>query len=257
MDIYQHFNKDEYSFVDKTLEQTIRVSENYSPKLLNFLTPREQEIVVSLVRRDGNVKVAFSGGLEGAERKRAVIFPDYYDVGDADFQLTAFRLTYMDKFISVKHQQVLGRLMSLGVERKKYGDIYLHEGQIDIVVAAEIAAYIAQQLNHIHCVKMRITEIKIEQLERPLEEWLEESITVQSLRLDTVVAALTNQSRQKAQLSITQGKVQLNWRVMENQSIEIKPGDLLSIRGLGRIKLIAINGQTKKGKWHMTIGKQK
>jgi RNA-binding protein YlmH len=64
-------------------------------------------------------------------------------------------------------------------------------------------------------------------------------------------------SRQKSQVLIGQGLVKVNWMVIESPSFECQMGDLISTRGFGRVKILSIEGKTKKDKWRITIGKQK
>ena len=66
-----------------------------------------------------------------------------------------------------------------------------------------------------------------------------------------------NVSRQKAQALIVSGKVKVNFKPLEKISAEIHVGDTISVRGFGRCKIISMNGQSKKDKWKITIGKKK
>jgi RNA-binding protein YlmH len=89
------------------------------------------------------------------------------------------------------------------------------------------------------------------------EHWEEDTITVSSLRLDTALSGIHHLSRQKSQILIGQGLVKVNWMTIESPSFECQTGDLISARGHGRVKILSIEGKTKKEKWRITIGKQK
>ena len=43
-------------------------------------------------------------------------------------------------------------------------------------------------------------------------------------------------------------KVKLNYLEIEKKDFTVEQGDLISVRGLGRIKILRILGKTKKGK---------
>jgi RNA-binding protein YlmH len=43
-------------------------------------------------------------------------------------------------------------------------------------------------------------------------------------------------------------KVKLNWQTLKNAAQSIKQGDILSMRGRGRLEVAEIRGQTKKGR---------
>jgi len=64
-------------------------------------------------------------------------------------------------------------------------------------------------------------------------------------------------SRQKAKLLVQNGLVKVNFKVVEQSSFEVEKGDLISIRGYGRSKVLSIEGKTKKEKWKIVVGKQK
>ena len=89
------------------------------------------------------------------------------------------------------------------------------------------------------------------------ESWGEHHYTVSSLRLDVILATALNISRQKAQALIGSGKVKVNFKQTEKTSADCEVGDTISIRGFGRCKIISINGQSKKEKWKITLGKKK
>ena len=47
----------------------------------------------------------------------------------------------------------------------------------------------------------------------------------------------------------------MNWAEKDQTSMELQELDLLSIRGLGRVKLLMIEGRTKKDKIRLQIGR--
>lgn len=80
-------------------------------------------------------------------------------------------------------------------------------------------------------------------------------MTVSSLRLDAIVSAAFSISRGKAQSLIRSEKTTINWTVVSNTSFIVKEGDILSLRGYGRIKLEEVLGNTKKGRIGIEIGR--
>ncbi|MFC3882654.1 RNA-binding protein [Bacillus songklensis] len=257
MTIYQHFRREEHDFIDAVLEWKEDVLTQYAPKLTDFLDPREQQIVESIVGHDGEVKVQFSGGADGAERKRALLYPDYYEPSAEDFQLTFYDLVYPSKFVTVEHPQILGTLMSLGLRRSKYGDILINEGRIQLILASEIAPYVEMNMQSVGKAKVTLKSITEQDLIQSKEEWVEQSLTVSSLRLDVVLSNIYRLSRQKVQPFIEQGNAKVNWKVVDQPSFECKEGDILSLRGHGRSRILMIEGKTKKEKWRIVVGIQK
>ncbi|RJR14318.1 RNA-binding protein [Candidatus Parcubacteria bacterium] len=257
MSIYMHFRQEEHDFIDQVLEWKETVNEQYAPKLTDFLDPREQEIIQSIIGANDEVKIRLFGGAEGAERKRAFLYPSYYSPGMEDFQLKAFDISYPEKFVQIEHRQILGSLMGIGLKRSKFGDIYFHDKKVQLVIGEEVSSYVELQLQEVGRVKVSLQNIPLSDLVCPQTVWEEASTTAASLRLDVMLASIYNLSRQKAQVLIGAKKVKVNWKVVEQSSFECREGDILSVRGFGRSKLLTIDGKTKKEKWRIIVGKQK
>lgn len=257
MNIYQHFRPEEREFIDQVINWKEYVEQSYAPKLTDFLDPREQQILATVIGKHPEVKWELFGGAPGTERKRAFLFPEYMEVQSEDFQVKLFRIDYAKKFINIEHRQVLGSLMSLGLKRAKFGDILIDGETVQFFAAAEIADYIGLQLESIGRASIRLTEIPLSEAVAVDEEWNEMNSTVSSLRLDTVMSSLFNLSRQKSQLLIQHGHVKVNWTAIENTAFECGEGDIISARGFGRAKIISIEGKTKKDKYRVIAGRKK
>ncbi len=257
MTIYQHFRKDEQSFIDKILGFNDWVITSSRPKLLDFLTPREQMIVQSLVAREELLVAVFYPDNDHVERKRCIIAPNVYQQSEQDFAVVAFRLEYAAKFANLTHKHVLGTLMSLGVDRGKFGDIYVHDGTIDIIAVKEFSDFVAANVDRVGPAAVRVSPIDLAAVKVVVEAWQERVILVSSLRLDALIAEILRVSRQKSQQIIDKEKVKVNWQSALDNSFEVGVDDILSIRGFGRVKILQIDGQTKKLKWRVVIGELK
>ncbi|OLN22850.1 RNA-binding protein [Domibacillus antri] len=253
-EIYQHFRPEEKEFIDKVVEWKRQVMEIYAPKLTGFLDPRERQIIRSAVGSDEDVRVSFFGGTAEAERQRALIHPDYFEPADTDFDVVLHEIDYPEKFASISHPQILGSLMGLGLKREKFGDIITDGSRYQLFVVKETADYMYMHLGHVGKVPVKLMEKPFQEAIQQHEEWREQSVTVSSMRLDAVIGSLPSMSRQKAQQLIKGGAVKVNWKSVENPSFECEEQDVLSIRGSGRMKILSIDGQTKKEKWRMTLG---
>lgn len=257
MNIYQHFRQEEHEFIDQVLGWIEQVQVQYAPKLTDFLDPRESEIVRMLIGTDGDVRVSFYGGNEVAERRRAFIYPDYYEPQIEDYELTIYELFYSAKFTILKHRQILGTLMSVGLKREKFGDIWIEGERVQFVVAKDVASYLEMNISKMGNAGVKFKEIPIDRVMRVTEQWKESQITVSSMRLDTILSAIANISRQKSQTLVQQGRVKVNWKQIDNPSYEIRESDVISTRGIGRMKVLSIDGKTKKDKWKIKCGIQK
>lgn len=257
MNIYQHFRPEEKEYIDQVLNWQDMVERTFTPKLTDFLDPREQHIMKMLIGEHSDVKCEFFGGDKNAERKRAIIMPDYENVTKDDFQISLFEIDYPSKFITIEHPQVLGTLMSVGLKRGKFGDILLKDKRIQFFVCEDVGSYIVGQVQSIGRASVSLVELDLESAIDYGELWEEDTITISSLRLDTALSGIHHLSRQKSQVLIGSGHVKVNWMITESPSFECQMGDLISARGFGRVKILLIDGKTKKDKWRITIGKQK
>lgn len=257
LNIYQHFRVEEREFIDQVVNWKEYVENTYAPKLTDFLDPREQQIVKTIIGTQSEIRCDFFGGNENAERKRALLYPEYFELKKEDFQISLYEVEYASKFVSIEHPQVLGSLMSLGLKRGKYGDILFSENRIQFFSAKEVSDYLTLQLTSIGRNSVSLKELMLNEAVLNSETWHEVTTTVSSLRLDTVISAIHNLSRQKSQVLIQQGLAKVNWTTIENPAFECGESDVISLRGHGRAKIMTIEGKTKKDKWRIVAGKQK
>lgn len=256
MDIYQHYRHDERPFIDQIFEWIQTVKGSYAFKLTDFLDPRQQEIVTQLTNYDGEVKAYFHGGTDTTERKRSILAPPYFEPERADYGLTLFELNYAVKFFSIEHRQILGALMNLGIRREKFGDILINGQAVQFIVAEEISEFVSLNLQSVGRAPVSLKEINENQLLIPQDEWRAFTGTVTALRLDAVLSEIFNISRAKATTYIQKGLVKINWKVIEQPAYECCVSDTISLRGYGRAKLEALDGQTKKGKFRIHYSKK-
>lgn len=253
--IMQHFRKDEQSFIENVMGWVREVEYSYVAKLTDYMNPRERFIVKSLTGGT-DLSVEAYGAYEDAERKRVLLYPNYYVPEREDYAVTVFKVNYASKFVTLEHKDVLGSLMSLGIDRSKFGDIRLNEEGVQFAVVGELKDYMIANLTSIGKSKVTVTElVNHEELITSDDTWIEEMNIVSSMRLDVVVSAILTISRQKAAALINGDKVRVNWTSQNEPSLELYEADIISIRGSGRFKVIAIEGRTKKDKVRLLTGK--
>lgn len=249
MSIYQHFRENEHPFVDRAIDWMNHVRDQYTLYITDFLNPREREIVSSVIGTNNEeVHFSFYGGVEHAERQRAVIAPFFVEVTEEDFELVGLEAKYNEKFLKLEHPDVLGAFTSLGIDRKMVGDIFVHHGKVQLITTRQFKDYIIQQLRQIKRTKVTFKEISLEEIKKDEVNWQQGHYTVSSLRLDVVVRSLYQLSRKNATRLIESERVSLNYAIESNPATQLRVGDLLSVRGYGRCKLVAEQGRTRKDK---------
>ena len=245
-----------------------------------FLTPREAKYAHAHLsaRVHGGTAVLW-GGYPEAERVRAVILPDYTEgMVDATALVSdpvaALRDTGLDDladilrdavcpvhikgsgFRELSHRDYLGSVLGLGLERDAIGDILIPDTHSAILLTdTRVGDFLTTQLE-----KVATDTVKVSRLPegtaltgtrrlRPITD------TVASERLDCVVAALCNLSREKAQMAVKSGLVELDYETVEDCSATVDAPAVISVRGYGKFAVHAFDGTTRKGRIRLAAGK--
>lgn len=231
----------------KVLDQIEQVLKAGEPKTTPFLDPAQRQLAQGIIDSVAEVRSRTYGGFSRAERQRIVVYPEYYLPELIEPPIRAVEAS--GRFDHPpSHRDILGSVLGLGITREQVGDILPldHGGQV--IVALELAEFVVTHLDRIGRTSVTCEEIDFERLAVEPERVKEIRTTVASLRLDAVAAAGFGTSRTKMAREIRSERVKVNWRVVSNPSAEVKEGDILSIRGRGRVHIDSIQGTTRKGR---------
>lgn len=211
----------------------------------DFLTVNEQQILQQNKEKLES-EYRMSGGYEYAERQMIAFIPDalFYE-WDYPMQCVRIRPAYPKFAEKLTHRDVLGALMSLGIERDKLGDLIVDDTEIFFFAKEEIVPYITEQLTSV-----RRTVVTLEAgAESHIDykpKMIEKEAIVTSNRLDAVIAAICNISRSASLHMIQERKIFVNGAESLHNTYYCKQGDLLSIRGFGKVRFGETLGVTKK-----------
>ena len=223
------------------------------PVATGFLSPRELDMTRYLFGELPGL-TAF-GGYEDAERKMLVYLPEYLDhsyLTDEESPLVCLRASFYQAD-ALSHRDFLGALMGAGISRECVGDICVGQGCCDFFVTAEIAPYILQNFTSAGRTKISVKAISIKDVNLPQPETQEIRDTVASLRLDSVVSSGFRIGRSLAAQHIAAGRTAIDGLPCEKPDKAVPEGAKISVRGLGKIRLRTVGGQTKKGRISITI----
>jgi len=217
-----------------------------------FLTPAETRGIGEYFRYK-RVSLSFDGGFEDAERVRAVfVNPEWGECNRSDL-FSALKITYRPQD-TLGHRDILGALMALGIGRDTIGDIISEENTAVFVCLPELSGFIKDNLTKAGRVGIDVLEITLDELPAKREELNIKSDTVASLRLDAVLCAAFGLSRTKAAELIIAGRVSLDHVLCVQPAKDLSEGALLSVRGMGRAKLLETGGMSRKGRVFVKIG---
>ena len=211
----------------------------------DFLTMNEQ-LILQQNKEKLESEYRMSGGYEYAERQMVAFIPDalFYE-WDFPLQCIRIRPAYPKFAEKLTHRDVLGALMSLGIDRSKIGDLIVNDSEMFFFAKEEIAPYIVEQLTSIRHTVVTL-EIEPESHIDYTPRFEEKEAIVTSNRLDAVIAAICNISRSASLRMIQEGKIFVNGAESLHNTYYCKQGDLLSIRGFGKVRFGETLGVTKK-----------
>lgn len=217
----------------------------------NFLSPAEQMEIQKIAHIAASVH--FVGGQGGAERQVAYFLPDPSAQDWLTPEEDIKALKFHTAFFSPSHRDILGSLLGLGLERWTIGDIITQEEWAFCYCLANVEGFILEHLEKIGRSGVRITEIPWSQVPQKQSAGEIHMFSVSGLRLDAVLAASFHLSRGRVQEAIVGGLVQLNHSPCIKPTREVKVGDVFSLRGHGKAKLVEISGETRKNRIRIQV----
>ena len=154
---------------------------------------------------------------------------------------------------SPSHRDFLGALMGIGIAREAVGDICVGKGCCDFFVTQEIAPFLLRNFTGAGRTKLHLEQIPLTDVELAQPETKQIRDTLASLRLDSVISSGFRIGRSLAAQYVTAGKAAIDGLPCEKPDKTIEEGARISVRGVGKIKLTTVNGQTKKGRISVVI----
>ena len=216
-----------------------------------FLDPFEQKVIRDIAVKN-NIDITFIGGNPNSERK--IFVANYY-------YLPLYEPNYLSvlEFDScgISHPDVLGALLSLGVDRNQIGDISVLDDNVEFVIDKDIASFVEFNLTKIKNEKIKLKEKEDGQITLIPFEYEYHKGFVSSLRLDNLVAEFISTSRGKAKELVAARMVKVNFQTIDDPSFKLDESSLISIRKYGRFIYDTTSGLSKKGNYHIEYRKIK
>lgn len=226
------------------ISDTVDICEKTNkPKFLGFLS-NEEAVFADKFLKNRKVNYTFFGGYEDAERVILGCFPEY--ISEQKFPVCAITFSFRKEF-NLTHRDFLGSLMALGIAREKVGDILVEPERAVVFVFEDIADYISSEVKKIGRVGVSLSIGASFPL--PQKSVLAEfGCTIASERLDCVVAAVCNISRNAAIEKIELGLVSVNSVQTEKITKSISSGDIITVRGKGKFMVDSLCDKTRKNR---------
>ena len=241
---------DNDSLLKRRMADICELADKYSTaRFSDFLDEREQAVVQECI-----FGATWFGGYQDAGRKIAGFFPEWQEPDFGEFPISCVRIKKKGPR-ELSHRDYLGTLMSLGLDRKKIGDISVLEDGAYVFTVSDMAEHISGSINKIANCSVECCVIGLSDVKVPQQEFVYRDIVAAGMRLDAVVASCTGLSRKNASDLISSGKCSVNHKEAAKVDYLLKEGDLLSLRGFGRFVIERTGTNTRSGRLHITVKK--
>ena len=239
---------DERTELAKVLDQAAFCAKNHEASFSAFLDAHHAALFMEALADIGEdgLQARMFGGFAGAERQMIGFWQDYATPEEADFPIVPLRLRYDARFAEgLGHRDFLGATLGTGISRALVGDVMVGHSQTIVFVQTEIADYLAGALDKVKRLRVEVDvcpaeELFVFEVDRPRTR-----LTVASMRLDAVASAIFRVSRSQLSELVQSGKTLVNWTEAK-ATTQLGAGDMITIRGVGRAKVVEIEGETKK-----------
>ncbi len=243
-------NREEIARIIDLAEQAIK---NWDVILTDFLSPPVLIEVQQIFGRLTEIQLLSFGGYPQAERQRLAISRSEIPLDLSQIQLTLFDIAGNFLFDPANHRDFLGAILATGIVREKVGDILvLGERGAQVFVVPEIADFLQSNLTQVRSVPVKINPLDLTDLKVNPPQKKELTTVEASMRLDAIASAGFGMSRSKMADLISSADVRVNWKDITQPSYNVKSGDLISVRGKGRLQIgeVAI---TKKERYRIQL----
>ncbi|WP_017325369.1 photosystem II S4 domain protein [Synechococcus sp. PCC 7336] len=249
--------------IARTLDLAERAMKTWEVVCSDFLSPPELAEAMAIFEPLAEVETVAWGGYPQAERQRLAIAPpsmliaspgdDPQALAKAVVELAAIEVRGNFLFDTATHRDFLGSILATGIVREKVGDILaVGEQGAQIVLEPQLVPHLEMSLTQVRSVPVKTKQISIEALRvRPPRT---KSITTveASMRLDAIASAGFSTSRSRMAGDIQTGEVKVNWKTITQASRPVATGDLIAIRGRGRVQVGEVS-TTKKGRYRVEL----
>ena len=280
MSYQSHIQDEDIRLLLSRLDDLVRKSGRGEAAVSSYLTPREAKYArIHLSSRLSAGTAVLWGGYPEAERVRVVILPDYTeglvdpealmadpvaalcsagldDLADTLRDAVCPMLVKGSGFRELSHRDYLGSVLGLGLERDAIGDILIPDAHSAILLTdSRVGDFLTSQMEKVATDTVKVSRLPEGTSLGGTRRLQPVNDTVASERLDCVVAALCNLSREKAQMAVRSGIVELDDEAVEDCSATVDAPAVISVRGYGKFAVHAFDGTTRKGRVRLVAGK--
>ena len=247
-------NKEE---ITRAIDKANLAIKNWEVVVTDFLSPPVLAEVQSIFQNLTEIEALAWGGYPQAERQRVGLSRPDIPLDESQVELAALDIAGNFLFDPATHRDFLGSILGTGIVREKVGDIIvLGERGAQVIVVPEMVDFLTSALTQVRSVAVKTQQIEFGELKiRPPQK--KEMTTVEaSMRLDAIASAGFGMSRSKMSDAISHKDVRVNWKEITQSSYNVKEGDLIAVRGKGRLEVGEVS-VTKKQRYRVHLVRYK
>lgn len=219
----------------------------------DFLSPPELFEAQGLFEKLTELQMVAWGGYPQAERQRLAIARSDLPLDPSQVEVAALEVAGNFLFDTASHRDFLGSMLGTGLVREKTGDILvLGERGAQVLVVPELVEFLELNLTQVRSVPVKTRAIELNELRVQPPKTKQMTTVEASLRLDAIASAGFGMSRSKMAGLISSGDVRVNWKDITQPSYNVSSGDLIAIRGKGRLQVGEVS-ITKKQRYRVAL----
>jgi len=242
---------------------------SWSASITPFLAPIELLAAQKAFKNVADVHMGAEGGFPQAERRRLI-----FERGDSELAdlldatvtqeseklqalrascATAVRIDGSFVFDTCTEDDFMEAIHAAGIRAEDIGDVVVTRDRgAQVILAPHIASAVVDAVRKVKSVPVECKEIPLSDIDVPPQR-IKEMVAVEaSARLDAVASAGFGISRGKVTKLLKAGKVMVDWKLQTSSSYTVKAGELVSIRGMGRLDIADLSS-TAKGRTRIKL----
>ncbi len=237
----------------RIIDQAEMAIKTWEVVVSDFFSPPVVAEVENAFSQLTEVEIMVWGGYPQAERRRIGITRPEIPLEQSQIPLAALDIAGNFLFDPATHRDFLGAILATGIVREKIGDIIvLGERGGQVIVVPELVEFLETSLTQVRSVPVKTQSIELSELKIRPPKTKEMTTVEASTRLDAIASAGFGMSRSKMVDAINKGDVRVNWKEITQASHTVESGDLIAVRGKGRLEVGEV-GITKKQRYRIQL----
>jgi len=226
------------------LEGAIGTAVSGGTGITGFMPASTASSIKQALQEDPRVSVRTYGGYRGASRELVAVGPAGFDWEGFDPGISYLYVRSSD----ADPEEMVSYLKAAGAKESELGDVFRSGKGVGVVAEGRAAARMLARGITVQGFPAEAEEADPFELAFPGQSKKEIRSSVGSMRLDAIAACGFPASRTRLAAEIELGRAKLNGRTVTDPAAKVRQGDVIIIKGRGRIVLDEEGPATRKGR---------